>query len=120
MIIGLGNDIVSVERIRKVDERQKNFRERILTDKECQAVHENIERMAGYFAAKEAASKALGTGIGRVSWHDMEITYTDLGAPQLSLSGEAEKIATERQVQRIFVSISHERTYATAVVILEA
>lgn len=119
MIIGIGNDIVSVDRIKKVDERQRYFRERILTERELSAAAGNIERVAGYFAAKEAASKALGTGIGLVTWKDIEITYNEAGAPQLGFFGEAARLAALRGVQRIFVSISHERTYATAMVVLE-
>lgn len=124
-IVGLGTDIAEIERVEKAFTRSgEPFARRILTDNE-------LEKMAGLkqqgrflakrFAAKEAASKALGTGIALgVSFHDFEITNDELGKPVLTLSGKALEIAQRMQVGHIHLSISDERHYAVATVILEA
>lgn len=125
MIVGLGTDIAEIERIEKALNRSgEAFAERILTENELQ-VFAGLKQQGRYlakrFAAKEAASKALGTGIAHgVSFQDFEITNDDNGKPVLILSGKALQIAQTSAVQNLHITISDERHYAVATVILES
>lgn len=124
-VVGLGTDIAEIERVEKAFARSgKPFAQRILTDNEMaklSALKQQGRFLAKRFAAKEAASKALGTGIAMgVSFHDFEITNDSLGKPVLSLTGKALEIAQKKQVVNIHLSISDERHYAVATVILES
>lgn len=125
MILGLGNDIVEIERIAAVLARQGDaFARRILTPTEFEQWQQTKmpERfLAKRFAAKEAASKALGTGIAQgVSFQDFEIQHDSLGKPELFLTGKAAQLAQARAVARLLVSLSDEKHYALATVILES
>jgi holo-[acyl-carrier protein] synthase len=75
------------------------------------------EALAVHFAAKEAASKALGTGIGPISWRDVETLHKWSGEPYLVLHNSAEKIANKRGLSNWAVSLSHSRDNAIAVVV---
>ncbi|KLN64389.1 holo-ACP synthase [Vibrio sp. VPAP30] len=124
-IVGLGTDIAEIERIEKALGRSgEPFAKRILTKAELEkfaTLKQQGRFLAKRFAAKEAASKALGTGIALgVSFHDFEITNDELGKPVLSLSGTALELAKQKQVEHIHLSISDERHYAVATVILES
>ena len=124
-IVGLGTDIAEIERVEKAFTRSgEPFARRILTDNELAkmaGLKQQGRFLAKRFAAKAAASKALGTGIALgVSFHDFEITNDELGKPVLTLSGKALEIAQRMQVAHIHLSISDERHYAVATVILEA
>lgn len=119
MIVGVGTDIVEIARIKSVmDKGAEVFLRRILVDSEYEIAKTknfSAEHVAGRWACKESVAKALGTGIGAdCGFHDIEIYYTESGAPEVRLSGEAEKTARRRDVFRIKVSISHEKNYATA------
>ena len=125
MIVGLGTDIVEISRIKKaVDKGGKAFLEKVYT---CQEISAYTERnrsgfsyLAGRWAAKEALAKALGCGIGEnCSLTDIDIRETASGAPALVLGGNAKKYADVLSVNNIFVSISHEDSYAVATVLLE-
>ncbi|MFP5528526.1 holo-ACP synthase [Peptococcus simiae] len=118
-IIGLGTDICSVARIRQVWSRHGSLCDRICTPEEVTYVGQSAERLAARFAAKEAGLKALGTGIGPLSWHDLVIDRDQAGRPVLRLSERATEIAHNLGAGTWHVSLSHERDYATAVVILE-
>ena len=100
MIVSTGIDIVEVYRIRETLERTPRFRERVFTEAErtyCDAKGAAAgESYAARFAAKEAVAKALGTGIGDVSWLDIEIRGDENNAPRLYLSGMAEAKAKEK------------------------
>jgi holo-[acyl-carrier protein] synthase len=117
MIIGIGIDLIELSRIQDSMDRNKRFAKRILTENEIQACEQlptykrRIEYIAGRFAAKEAFSKATGTGIGRLSFQDIEVLNGTNGAPFLNAKGYEEF--------RIFVSITHSRDYAAAQVVLE-
>lgn len=117
MIIGIGIDIVELDRIKRLMERQDSFAKRILTaleEREWQALSKQrqVEYLAGRFAAKEAIGKALGTGIGQTfGWQDVSILQSPSGAPLVQW-GEEKKFITH-------VSISHSREYACAQAILE-
>ena len=122
-IIGLGTDIVEVDRIRKVlSSFDDHFKERLCTPEELAAA-ERLKDQASYFAgrwaAKEAAAKALGCGIGeKCALTDIEIGNDPCGRPVMRFSGMAENTAAALGVTDIKVSISHEKHYAAATVIL--
>ncbi|QSX38045.1 MULTISPECIES: holo-ACP synthase [Shewanella] len=122
-ILGLGTDIVEIERIRAQLERGgERLARRVLTEAELArfAASAQPERyLAKRFAAKEAAAKALGTGIGRgVSFQHIETDNNADGAPVLSFSGGAAERLAAMGGNRIHLSIADERHYAVATVIL--
>ena len=124
-IVGLGTDISEIQRIEKAASRNGDaFAQRILTQNEFlkyQVLKQKTRFLAKRFAAKEAAAKALGTGIAcGVSFHDFEITNNELGKPELHLSNQAAVIANTINVRSVHLSISDERHYAVATVILES
>jgi holo-[acyl-carrier protein] synthase len=116
MIKGIGIDIIELERIRKSMEN-KRFIDRILTEKEkqnfllLQSETRKVEFLAGRFAAKEAFAKAMGTGIGTLSFQDIEVMNDENGAPYIHVQLD--------EKMNIFVSITHSREYAVAQVVLE-
>ena len=125
MIVGIGTDIIRIERMTALFERHgKTFVKRIFTEderNEATTRKNPIEYYAGRWAAKEAVSKALQCGIGKnCSWQDINIINTPQGNPQMSLSGSAAAKAAEINAVNVHVSISHERKYACAMVILES
>ncbi|OGN63433.1 MAG: holo-[acyl-carrier-protein] synthase [Chlamydiae bacterium RIFCSPHIGHO2_12_FULL_49_9] len=116
-IRGLGNDIIEIKRMRQSIERHGlHFLNRLFTQREqdyCYKFSDPVPHFAGRFAAKEAISKALGTGFGsQLAWHDLEVLSDDLGKPIAMLSDALEK---RYESPRIFVSISHSEDYATAI-----
>ncbi|MDV7105177.1 holo-ACP synthase [Vibrio sp. TH_r3] len=124
-IVGLGTDIAEIERIEKALARNSHaFAERILSVSELQtySTHKQQGRyLAKRFAAKEAAAKALGTGIAHgVTFHDFVVSNDDNGKPILVLCNKAQQIAQSKQVASIHLSISDERHYAVATVVMES
>ena len=124
MIIGLGTDIVEIDRIEAQIKKSVRLADRVLTPDERQIFEQHMHParyLAKRFAAKEAAVKALGTGIGHgISWQHISITNNELGQPSLSFNGEFAERCKLRGVTSSFVSISDEKHYAVATVILEA
>ncbi|MBY6225929.1 holo-ACP synthase [Ferrimonas balearica] len=125
MIIGLGTDIVEIARIEAQFERLgARFAERILTQAEREELARSKEParlLAKRFAVKEAAAKALGTGIGRgVSFQHIELQHNEWGAPQLVFSDGALARFTSLGGQGMHISLSDEQHYATATVVLES
>ena len=125
MIVGLGIDIVDMKRLAKSLERWGDrFAAKFCTDNELEhwkALGSAISRLAGRFAAKEAAMKALGVGWGRsATWKDFEITNNDKGDPSLAISGSAARTAEGLAVKNAHISIAHSERSACAVVVLEA
>ena len=122
MILGLGIDIVEVNRIRQANERS-GFSQRILTERErfhAESRHDPTAYLAKRFAAKEAVAKALGVGIGKqVSFQDVEVLNLDSGQPVAELFGNARVHAEQLGVTRIHISISDTEQHAIAQVILE-
>ncbi|MBU1004143.1 MAG: holo-[acyl-carrier-protein] synthase [Proteobacteria bacterium] len=122
MIIGLGLDIVEIDRIRQSLERfGERFLSRILTPAEIETLRgDRVRYLAVRFAAKEAASKALGTGIAQgVGFQGMEILNLPSGKPELTFSDGAAQRCHELGVTRAHISLTHGRDTAAAVVILE-
>jgi len=126
MIIGIGNDLIEIARIAKVIDRHgANFLAHVFTAAEQAAApvlssSANAIYYAGRWAAKEAIAKALGTGIGEnCRWHDLQIERLPGGKPRATLHGAAARTAAQLGVTSIHISISHERSIASAVAILE-
>lgn len=124
MVIGLGTDMIEIERIAHSVERfGEAFLERVYTPGEiayCQRKKNAAESLAARFAAKEAGAKALGTGISRgVSWREFEVRRLPGQRPELHLSGRAAQIAAGLGVRRISLSLSHSRSVSIAVVVME-
>ena len=124
MIKGIGTDIVETVRIEKMlKEHGKAFTSKIFTEAE---LDESKKRgnashyFAGRWAAKEAASKALGCGFGaKCGWQDIEILNNIDGKPEIKFHGVALNTAKELDVAHLHVSISHEQNYACANVVIE-
>lgn len=118
MILKTGIDIIEIGRIKAALERHgERFLKRVFTELEIFECRGRAEALAVRFAAKEAASKALGTGIGPIAWRDVETLHKWSGEPYLVLHGAAEKIAKERGLEVWAVSLSHSRENAIAVVV---
>lgn len=124
MIFGLGTDIVAITRIQAALERTPALANRILTSNELAEFTQSKQParfLAKRFAAKEAAVKALGTGIGRgVSWQQLQIDKNEQGRPLLIISGRADEIARSLGITRWHLSYSDEIDYVVAQVIAES
>lgn len=124
MIFGIGTDIVEVERIRKLDSLEK-FADKILSLNELEVFKSQIDEkkvtfLAKQFAAKEAVSKALGTGIGKdIRFNQIEILRNSDGKPYLNHDGMITTIFNDLGITKTHVSLSDEKKYALAFVILE-
>ena len=122
--MGLGTDIVEIARIAKQLDKSHRLAERVLTATEMHTfkAHKFPERfLAKRFAAKEAAVKALGTGIGSgVSFQNIEVVSLDSGQPTLVFSGKFAELCEKYDINRSFISISDEQHYAMATVVLES
>lgn len=124
MILGVGIDLIEVARIRASFEKfGERFLQRILRPEEigyC-LLHKNPSpHLAARFAAKEAISKAFGTGLGaELGWQDMEIVRKESGEPIVRLHGKGLKLLEARGAAKVHISLSHTEQHATAVAILE-
>ncbi len=116
-----GVDIVNVNRIKKIIEKKRQkFYDKIFTKKEIEYIgkkHHKATSISGLFAAKEAVSKALGSGIGIIGFKDIEILHKENGKPYVNFSEKGNKVIKSLGIIEIELSISHERDYAVAFVI---
>ncbi|WP_426350127.1 holo-ACP synthase [Alloiococcus sp. CFN-8] len=121
MIIGVGTDIIEISRVEKAVKRTSGLLEKIFTPEEIKSAGNGrrSESLAGYFAAKEAMGKALGTGIRGFSFKDIEVYKDSLGKPCIKVTGPAENICDSMGVRSIHLSISHSRDNAMAFIVLE-
>lgn len=122
-IAGIGTDIIEIARLEAKASSLDKLAARVLTKTEL-AIYTGhsapVRYLAKRFAAKEAAVKALGTGIGNgVSWQHIEVRNNALGQPSLAFSGYVAELCEQRGIRASFVSISDETHYATATVVLE-
>ena len=122
MIVGLGTDIVEVERIAKmIADHGEHFLERVFTPGEiahCRDRKESAPHYAGRWAAKEAVMKVLGTGFTTdVGWTDIEVVTQPSGRPVIVLHGSTRETADRLGIADVLVSISHTKSYATATAI---
>ena len=125
MILGIGIDIIEVARIQASFEKfGERFVNRILLPNEityCLSHKKPAPFLAARFSAKEAISKAFGTGIGsQLNWQDMEVRRKESGEPFVILHGNGEKLFAARGAKRLLISLSHTQNYATAVAVLES
>jgi holo-[acyl-carrier protein] synthase len=123
-VIGTGVDLVECARIeRSIGRFGDRFLHRVFTDGEIQysmSMKFPARHLAARFAAKEAVSKAFGTGIGKaMGWRDIDIQKRPSGEPFLVLSGAAKDLATRRGVTAALVTLSHTEHHAMASVVLE-
>lgn len=118
-VMAHGIDLVDFPRIESMFERHgERFLQKVFTDAEQGYARKNkneIETLAGRFAAKEAILKLLGTGWrGKIAWTDIEVTNNPAGQPGVSLSGEVRRIAEFQCIEQISVSITHTANFAIA------
>ncbi len=124
-VLGLGADLVEVERVSGLLERRPGAAERIFTEYEQMFAYRGgnrglaSQRLAARFAAKEAVMKALGVGIGAVAWKDIEVTRAESGAPGVRLSGRAAELSKEKGIQNWLLTLSHTGQTAMAVAVAE-
>jgi holo-[acyl-carrier protein] synthase len=119
-VVGLGTDVVDVERMRQVLTRTPTFRRRVFTAGEqelCEGRRDPVPAYAARFAAKEAVLKALGEGLGAADMAEIEVVRLPSGAPELVLVGRAAELAAGHGVTRWAVSLSHSDHTALATVI---
>ena len=121
MIVGIGNDIIEIERVEKAISKE-GFKNKVYTQKELENIEKRgnrTETYAGIFSAKEAISKAIGTGVREFSLTDLEILNDDLGKPYVVVSEKLDKIIkSKKEDYQIEISISHSKKYATAMAII--
>jgi holo-[acyl-carrier protein] synthase len=115
-IVGIGVDLVEIERVREILDRRPSFPERVFTPEEverCSEAADPAQCLAARWAAREAAVKALG-GVPGVSWQDIRVEVDAEGRPGLALEGSARRRADELGAGRVLLSLSHERSLAAA------
>jgi len=113
-----GIDMIETERIRHgIDRFGERFLNRFFTPAERTACEDQPQRLAARLAGKEAVGKALGTGIGDISWQDIEILSDARGKPTLTLHGEAARLAAALDLTQWDISLTHTRDTAAAVVV---
>jgi holo-[acyl-carrier-protein] synthase len=118
MIIRTGIDIVEIERMGQINPNiRARFIQRVFTEREQELARGSYASLSGRFAAKEAVSKALGTGIGRVNWRDIEILRGPAGEPLLELHGVGRQVADALGLDTWSISISHGKTHAVAMAV---
>ena len=118
MKLATGVDLVEISRIKSAIERHgERFLQRVYTAREIELADGNVEFLAARFAAKEAVSKALGTGLGKVSPLHIEVLRNDTNAPVLFLHSEAQQRSNLLDLQNWSISLSHTDTHAIALVV---
>lgn len=119
-ILGLGLDLVEIERIQRAVERHgAAFLDRVFTPAEQETYRGNYARLAARWAAKEAVAKAFGTGLGAaMNWNEIGVVSAANGAPFVVLTGAAAETARTRGVHKILITLTHTLTTAGASVIL--
>lgn len=110
--------MIEIARMRRACEKAL-FCRRCFTEREWEQAKGRAESLAGYFAAKEAMAKALGTGFRQFDLHAIEVEKDELGKPSIRLHGQAKRMAEEKKIAHIHLSISHEREVAVAFVVAE-
>lgn len=124
MIFGTGIDMIETERVEAKISKESGFRELVFSKKEinyCEARANKFEHYAARFAAKEAFFKALGSGWKNgTAFNEIEITNDETGKPEIVLLGETAKTIAALSIGKISVSLSHLKSIAAAIVIIEA
>lgn len=116
--VAVGVDIIEVDRVRKVFEKHgERFLQRVFTPTEVQQSRGKVARLAGRFAAKEAISKALGTGLHGVKWREMEIVQLRSGRPSVRLHGNARLRAHQLGISAFDVSMADLAQFSIAIAV---
>jgi holo-[acyl-carrier protein] synthase len=118
LIFGIGVDVIEISRIARATQSE-HFNEKVYTKAELTETKKLAHRLAGFFAAKEALLKAMGTGLVGFNWCEMEVVHNEQGAPFFQLNGKVAFFLETQKVTRVHLTISHCREYAVAQVILE-
>ena len=123
MIIGVGIDMIEVDRVNEKIDRAKGFKEKIFSEGEilfCESKKNKTESYAARFAAKEAFLKATGLGLTLgYTLAEIEVVNDDLGKPSFNLMGDIKRKSTENNWNKIHLSVSHLKNVACAIVIIE-
>jgi holo-[acyl-carrier protein] synthase len=123
MIVGIGTDIVKIDRIKRALERTEGFENRVFSTEEivyCKSMARPEQHFAARFAAKEAAMKALGTGwSGGLRFQDICIVRDDNGAPSLLIEEPTKNLIQDCSRMKFWVSMSHDGDSAVATVLIE-
>src|SRR5213080_4244245 len=124
-VLGIGVDMVQVERIQhSLDRFGERFMKRVFTEGEiayCMSMKFPARHFAARFAAKEAVSKAFGTGIGSaMGWKDIDVHRKPSGEPFVVLEGGAKKLGEERDVNAVWITLSHTEHHAVAMIVIES
>ncbi|MBQ2744503.1 MAG: holo-ACP synthase [Lachnospiraceae bacterium] len=118
MILGIGNDMIEIERVKKACEKQA-FLVRCYTEKEIELCAGKAATLAGNFAVKEAVAKSFGTGFRGFETKDIEVLRDELGKPYVNLYGGAKEIYEKIGATAIYVSITDTKDHAAAMAVLE-
>lgn len=120
MLVGIGMDVVEIDRFRVVLDRTPGIRDRLFRPDErayADAKRDPVERYAVRFAAKEAVMKALGCGLGDIAMFDIEVVRADSGAPSVLLHGKAQAVAAGKGITRWFLTLTHSERTAQAIAV---
>lgn len=121
-MIGIGVDVVEIERFRTSLQRTPTMRERLFTPVELEYVRpksDPVPSLAARFAAREAVMKALGLGLGAFGFHDVWVERAASGAPSLAFAGRAQQLSDDAGVSRWHLSLTHSDLVAVAYVVAE-
>jgi holo-[acyl-carrier protein] synthase len=121
-MIGIGVDVVEIERFRRSLARTPSMRERLFTASELAYVEpksDPVPSLAARFAAREAVMKSLGLGLGAFGFHDVWVERAESGAPSLAFAGRAAELAASAGVRRWHLSLTHSELVAVAYVVAE-
>ncbi len=118
MIVGIGTDLVEIERVKKACKKSVFFT-RCFSVREQELIQDNMGRAAGNWAVKEAVGKSFGTGISGFELYEIEVLRAQNGKPYVELSGRAKLLMEELQIDTIHVTITNTDKYALAYVISE-
>lgn len=122
MVLGVGIDVIDIDRMRGLLSRRPQVAERLFSELEQEYSYQHkdpSQRFAVRFAAKEAVMKALQAGFGSIDWRDVEVTRDESSAPQVRLSGRAAERAAGKGITSWHISLSHSEASAVAVVIAQ-
>lgn len=118
MIVGIGNDLIEVERVIKACNRER-FLEKCFTARERELIKNDKRKASDNFAVKEAVAKMFGTGFHGISVNEIEVLRNELGAPYINLYGAALALSEKLKIQKIHVSITNTKEFSSAYVIGE-
>lgn len=122
MVIGVGVDVVDVERFRTSLARTPTMRERIFTEQELEYVAPKVDpvpSLAARFAAREAVMKAMDLGLGAFGFHEVSVRVDGAGAPHLVVSGQAARLAEARGIDSWHLSLAHDGGVSMAMVVAD-